>query len=164
MAKRLWPVNWNFSKHRVIGHLGKNMKLSDRSITPKVKLFRFPDFSSFSEIFKWQRAGLMCKKMDSTESQQAERILNEIAKPLSEVIWESSWANSTCVGQIVCADVLVESLPFNVGFYPKYILNHCSMHFNPERLILKVFEISFKTISADCGLLFSMTWYFKAVN
>ena len=44
------------------------------------------------------------------------------------------------------------SMPFNLGFHSKHILNPWRMHFNPVKVSLKGFAILFKILLAHCVL------------
>ena len=44
----------------------------------------------------------------------------------------------------------VDSMPFNLGFQRKHILNPWSIHFNPLKVLLNGFALSFKILSAHC--------------
>ena len=46
----------------------------------------------------------------------------------------------------------MDSMPFNLGFQIKHVLNPWNMHINPVKVSLNGFAISFKIPSAYCVL------------
>ena len=44
----------------------------------------------------------------------------------------------------------MDSMPFNLGFQTKHILNPWSIHFNPVKVSLNGFQILFKILSEHC--------------
>ena len=55
-------------------------------------------------------------------------------------------------GSIGYAAQQVDSIPFNLGFQTKHILNPWSMHFNPMKVSFSGFEILSKIHSVRCDV------------